>query len=203
MNTEYRKSAKSGFEEDFFKLLNNSLYGKLMQNLHKQTQVCFVSDDTAAEQQLSKHTCVSWNEINDRFSIVHQRQARIYWNKPTIVGFTILELSNYHMYCLYYHYFSTYVHYCLSFSHSLSLSISVCLSVCLSLSLSLSIPFSLDLSLFLYFFDLSCFRSPHIHTHTRTHIWKWLEYPTLSWASRWQSFLVGDSEFDSQHSVNG
>jgi DNA polymerase type B, organellar and viral len=101
-NTEYRKLAKSNFEKDFFKLLNNSLYGKLMQNLRKNTRIHFVSEVIAAERQLSKHTCIGWSEINETFSVVHQRQTKIFWNKPTIVGFSILDLSKLLMYQFHY-----------------------------------------------------------------------------------------------------
>jgi len=63
-----------------------------------------VSDVRAAERQLSKHTCTGWSTINDTFSVVHQRVGKIFWNKPTVVGFTILELSKLLMYEFHYSY---------------------------------------------------------------------------------------------------
>ena len=101
-NTEFRANAKTAFEKDFFKLLNNSLYGKLMQNLRNKCNVHFVSDVMAAERQLCKHTCIRWTEINETFSVVHQRVNKIFWDKATIVGFTILELSKLLMYEFHY-----------------------------------------------------------------------------------------------------
>ena len=101
-NTEYRKLSKSTFEKDFFKLLNNSLYGKLMQNLRKQCTVHFVSKMVAAEKQLCKHTCLRWTMINDTFSTVQQRVHSIYWNRCTIIGLTVLQISKLWMYRFHY-----------------------------------------------------------------------------------------------------
>jgi len=102
LNTQFRKTAKSTFEKDFYKLLNNSLYGKLMQNLRKNIDVHIVDTVQAAERQLSKHTCAAWSEINENFTMIQQHQRKIFWSKPTIIGFTVLELSKLLMYDFHY-----------------------------------------------------------------------------------------------------
>jgi hypothetical protein len=101
-NTDLRKMAKSTFEKDFFKLLNNSMYGKTMENLRNRIDVKIVSTTQSAEKQVAKVNCRAWNEINDHFAMVNLHKLVIHWDKPTIVGCTVLELSKLHMYNFHY-----------------------------------------------------------------------------------------------------
>ena len=93
-NTERRQEAKCSFERDFFKLLNNSMFGKTMENLRQRTDVNIVSQVIQAERQISKFNCQAWRPINDVFAMIQLQKTSIYWNKPTFVGFSVLELSN-------------------------------------------------------------------------------------------------------------
>jgi hypothetical protein len=102
LNTNLRRAAKSKFEKDFFKLLNNSMYGKTMESLRKRTTVHIVSEVKAAERHLSKHTCKRWQEINEDFTLVQMMNNNIRWTKPTFVGFSVLDLSKLHMYRFHY-----------------------------------------------------------------------------------------------------
>jgi hypothetical protein len=101
-NTQLRQKARSSFEKDFFKLLNNSMFGKTMENLRQRVNIEIVSETKPAERRVSKHTCKAWEEINDDFTMVQTELTKIYWNKPTFIGFTVLELSKLHMYWFHY-----------------------------------------------------------------------------------------------------
>jgi len=101
-NTTLRSAATCRFQKDFFKLLNNSMYGKTMENLRRRTDVQIVSRVVQAERLLSKYNCRAWRQINEHFSMVQLDKREIFWNKPTIVGFCVLELSKLHMYHFHY-----------------------------------------------------------------------------------------------------
>ena len=103
-NTEKRKNAKNQFEKDFFKLLNNSVFGKTMENLRKRVDVKLVADEKKLVKLSSKPTFVSSKIFNENLVAVHKIKETSTLNKPAYVGMCILDLSKVLMHNFHYNY---------------------------------------------------------------------------------------------------
>ena len=104
MNTEFRKKAKNDFETDFYKLMNNSVFGKTMENLWKCVDIKIVcSDETNKIKKLVASLLYARHVIfsNDMVGI-EMRKSNLLLNKPVYTGMTILDNSKILMYDYYY-----------------------------------------------------------------------------------------------------
>ena len=103
-NTELRKTAANSFEKDFFKLMNNSVFGKTIENIRKRQNIILI-DNRAKAVKLS--SCPNFNRatIFDKNPIaVHMKKTEVYFNKPVYVGQAILDLSKTLMFDFHYNY---------------------------------------------------------------------------------------------------
>ena len=98
-NTDLRKKAKNDFERDFFKLMNNSVFGKTIENIRKRQNVELVDDRKKALKLTSKPNF-------DRATIfdIHMKKTEVYFNKPIFVGQAILDISKTLMFDFHYNY---------------------------------------------------------------------------------------------------
>ena len=103
-NTELRKTAANSFEKDFFKLMNNSVFGKTIENIRKRQNIILV-DNRKKAAKLSSRPNFERATIFDRNLIaVHMKKTEVYFNKPVYVGQVILDLSKTLMFDFHYNY---------------------------------------------------------------------------------------------------
>jgi len=99
-----RKNAKNSFEKDFFKLMNNSVFGKTMENLRERTNIELVTNETRLLKLTAKPNNVSSKIFNQNLVGVHTKKERLLLDKPSYVGMSILDLSKTLMYDFHYNY---------------------------------------------------------------------------------------------------
>lgn len=102
-NTQLRASSDSESKKNFFKLMNNAVFGKSMENVFKQSKFKPVaSDDTDTINKLhGDPKYISSENYTDNILIFEMKKIPIY-DKPSYIGFCILELSKYKMYDTFY-----------------------------------------------------------------------------------------------------
>ena len=103
-NTEKRKMAKNNFEKDFFKLMNNSVFGKTMENLRKRSNIKLITNQEHLNKLTRQPTYVSSKIFDENLVGVQKKKVRLVLDKPSYVGFSILELSKTLMYDFHYNY---------------------------------------------------------------------------------------------------
>ena len=105
MNTELRKQASSDFEKDFFKLMNNSVFGKTMENLRKRINVHLVkgvNEIDKLKKLVAKPSFNAFKMFNENLVAVHMHKDTLRLNRPIYVGMSILDLSKHLMYDFHY-----------------------------------------------------------------------------------------------------
>ena len=103
-NTQKRAKAKNTFEKDFFKLVNNAVFGKTMENKRKRCNIQLITDSRKMERLAARPTYVSHKIFHENLVAVHYKQTKLLMDKPLYVGMSILELSKLVMYNFHYNY---------------------------------------------------------------------------------------------------
>ena len=96
MNTELRKNAKRDFEKNF-KLMNNALFGKTMENVRNHRDIKLVTTDKRRSILVSELNYHSSKYISKDL-IIEMRKVKVKMNKPIYLGRAILDVSKTLMY---------------------------------------------------------------------------------------------------------
>ena len=104
MNTELRKQAKNDFGKEFFKLMNNSVFGKTMENVRKHRDIKLVTTDKRRNQLLSEPNYHTTKWFSENLLAIEMKKTKVKMNKPVYLGLSILEISKTLMYEFWYDY---------------------------------------------------------------------------------------------------
>ena len=103
-NSELRTAAVNEFEKDFFKLMNNSVFGKTMENIKNRVDIKLVNDKKQAEKLSVKPNFNHCNIFSEDLVAIHMKKTKLVFNKPVYLGMCFLDLSKTLMYDFHYSY---------------------------------------------------------------------------------------------------
>ena len=104
MNTELRKKASNDFEKDFFKLMNNAVFGKTIETVRKHRDIKLVKTDHKRNKLVSEPNYHTMNLVSENLSITEMKKVKVKMNKPIYLGLSMLEISKIIMYEFWYDY---------------------------------------------------------------------------------------------------
>ena len=104
MNTELKKQAKNDFEKDFYKSMNNAVFGKTMENVRKHRDIKLVTRDKRRNQLVSEPNYHTTKWFLKKLLAIEMKKAKAKMNKPIYLGLSILEISKTLMYQIWYDY---------------------------------------------------------------------------------------------------
>ena len=104
LNTRLRKDAKNEFEKDFFKLKNNSVFGKTMGNTKNHKDMKLVTSDKKYLKHVMKPNFKDGHPFSKHLFVAEMGKTEILMNKPMYLGQAILDLSKTLMYEFHYEY---------------------------------------------------------------------------------------------------
>ena len=103
-NTELRKECRSDFEKDFFKLMNNSVFGKTMENVRGRVDLKVLRTEEEGDKLqklINKPTYKRHVIFNPDLAGIESQKVKTTLNKPIYVGMSILDLAKHLMYDFY------------------------------------------------------------------------------------------------------
>ena len=86
MSTKLRTDAKNDFEKDFFKLMNNDVFGKTMENVRKHRDIKSVTTDKKRNQLASEPNYHTTKYFPENLLAIEMKKTKVKMNKPVFLG---------------------------------------------------------------------------------------------------------------------
>ena len=104
MNTKLRKEAKNEFEKDFFKLMNNSVFRKTMENVRKHRDIKLVTSEERKIKLVSEPNYHTSKRFPENLLAIEMKKTKVKMNKLVYLGQAILDIRKTLMYEFWYDY---------------------------------------------------------------------------------------------------
>ena len=82
MNTKLKTEVKNDFEKDFFKLMNNSVFGKTMENVRKHRYIKLVTTNGRRNKLVSEPNYHTTKYFSENLLAIEMRKTKVKMNKP-------------------------------------------------------------------------------------------------------------------------
>ena len=96
MNTKLRTEAKNEFEKYFFKLMNNSIFGKTMGNVRKHRDIKLVTTGEKRKKIVSEPNYHTTKQFSENFLAIEMKKTKVKMNNPVYLGMSLLDISKTH-----------------------------------------------------------------------------------------------------------
>ena len=103
-NTSLKMSAKNEFDKDFFKSMNNSVFGKTIENIRQRQNIKIIDNRATAMKLSSKPNFQRCTIFDENLVAVHMTKTSVTFDKPIYVGQAVLDLSKSLMFDFHYNY---------------------------------------------------------------------------------------------------
>ena len=103
-NTNLRMQGKNNFEKDFFKLMNNLVFGKTMKNIRNRVDIHLVTNEKQTSKFISKPNYQHRTIFCDNLAAIHMKKTHLVFTTPLYLGMCILDLSKTLMHEFHYNY---------------------------------------------------------------------------------------------------
>ena len=104
MNTKLRMEAKNDFKKDFFKLMNNSIFGKTMENVKNHRDIKLATINEKRNKLVSETNYHTTKHFSEDLMAIEMRKIKVVMNKPVYLSQAILDISKTLMYEFWYDY---------------------------------------------------------------------------------------------------
>ena len=104
MNTKLRKEAKNDFEKDFFKPMNNAVFGKTMENIRKHRDIKLVTTNKRRNQLASEPNYHTTKYFSESLMAIEMKKTKVKMNKPIYLGMSKLDICETLLYEFWYDY---------------------------------------------------------------------------------------------------